>query len=164
MRIPLAIAALVLTPLLTSCVSTYVQPADSPNVAHITYLRDPGLPGLGNLQLLVLADSPRCERVQQLDSFSPLSSNFGRITERQVRLPGGAITHLVTLTVTSDVYLSRNCKNMVSFTPRAGGTYEVLQHVDAAGCRTTVTDTGTHASPPDLEIRPAIDRCTVNLE
>lgn len=148
-----------------ACVSTYVQPADSPAVAHITYNRTPGLPGLGHVQQLVLSDGAECRKIQQLDSFSPISSNFGRITERQVRLPGGDRTFLVTLTVSPDgMDSSRSCKNMVSFTPRAGGRYQVTQLLAPLRCRIEVIDSETGTAPPDLENLPAVRACTENLE
>jgi len=147
------------------CVSTYVQPADSPDVAHITYNRMPGLEGLGHVQQLILSNGAQCERIQQLDSFSPISSNFGKITERQVRLPGGARTYLVTLTVSSGgMGYSRNCSNMASFTPRAGGRYGVTQQVLPTRCEIEVIDIATGAPPADLQFHPAIRACTANLE
>lgn len=148
-----------------ACVTTYVQPADSPTVAHVIYNRTPGLEGLGHVQQLVLSDGAECRKIQQLDSFSPISSNFGRITERQVRLPGGDRTFLVTLTVSSGgMGYSRNCKNMVSFTPRAGGRYQVTQLLEPLRCRIEVVDSGTGVAPPDLEFLPAVQACTENLE
>lgn len=164
-RLPLLAFAVTGVVALAACVSTYVQPAESPDVAHILYNRTPGLEGLGHVQQLVLSDGPQCRHIQQLDSFSPISSNFGRITERDVRLPGGNRTYLVALTVSSaGLNGSRNCKNMVSFTPRAGGRYAVTQMLEPMSCRVQVIDSATGAAPADLQFHPTVRACTENLE
>lgn len=147
------------------CVSTYVQPAESPDVAHITYNRMPGLDGFGHVQTLVLADGPTCDTIQQLDSFSPISSNFGKITERQVLLPGGVRTWLVALTTQAGgMGYGSSCRNMISFTPARGGRYQVTHFFEAQSCRMEVTDDATGAAPPDLQFHAALPACTENLE
>jgi hypothetical protein len=148
-----------------ACVSTYAQPEDSPDVANLTYLRDPELPGFGEVQNLVIADGPDCQRIELLGGFSPISSNFGRIGERQIRLPGNAKVHLVTLTVSArGPYASQNCKNMASFTPRAGGRYTVMQRIGPRACAIEVKDVSTGQTPADLSFHPVVQACTVNLE
>lgn len=159
------LAALVLTPSLGGCVSTYVQPVESPDVAHVTYNRMPGLSGFGHIQTLILADGPMCDTIQQLDSFSPISSNFGKITERQVLLPGGARTWLVALTTAAGgMGYGSSCKNMVSFTPARGGRYQVTHFFEAQSCRMEVIDSATGAAPADLQFHAALPACTENLE
>lgn len=148
-----------------ACVSSYVQPADSPSVVNLTYLRDPDLPGFGEVQNLVISDGPDCGRIQLLGGFSPISSNFGRVGERQIRLPGGERVHLVTLTVSArGPYASQNCKNMAAFTPRAGGRYSVMQRVEPRSCVIEVKDVSTGQAPADLSFHPVPQACTTNLE
>lgn len=156
------LAALLAT---TGCVSTYVQPVESPDVAHITYNRMPGLSGFGHIQTLILADGPACDTIQQLDSFSPISSNFGKITERQVLLPGGAQTWLVGLTTADGgMGYGSSCSNMASFTPARGGRYQVTHFFEARSCRLVVTDSATGVAPADLQFHAALPACTENLE
>ncbi|HWW11101.1 MAG TPA: hypothetical protein VN018_01190 [Brevundimonas sp.] len=148
-----------------ACVSTYAQPADSPTVANLTYLRDPDLPGFGEVQNLVIADGPDCGHIELLGGFSPITSNFGKIGERQIRLPGDARVHLVTLTIsTRGPYATLNCKNMASFTPRAGGRYTVMQRVRPTTCAIEVKDVSTGQAPADLSFHPVLPACTTNLE
>lgn len=160
------LAALALTPSLGACVSTYVQPVESPDVAHITFNRMPGLDGFGHIQTLVLADGQACDTIQQLDSFTPISSNFGKITERRILLPGGGRTWLVAVTTQAGMGMAggSSCRNMVSFTPARGGRYAVTHMFEAQSCRMEVIDSATGAAPVDLQFHAALPACTENLE
>lgn len=148
----LAIAALGLA--CGACETVFVQPAESPAIAHVDYLRDPDLPVFGTGAVVSWTESPACAEVLKITAYDPMSSGLGARTSWPFRLNAGERVHMV-----AEIFgepragfrVVTQCVNVVSFTPESGGRYSLLQRFNGGQCETAVTDQATGVSPPSFE-------------
>lgn len=145
-----------------ACETVFVQPADTADAARVSFARDPELGTYGTGQILSWSSGVACSEVLKIAAFDPMSKIFAGQTSSTFRLPGGQRTHLL-----AEIYgqpraaytVVTGCTNLISFTPRSGGSYVLAQRFNAGDCTTGVVDQATGAPPPDLVVHGLAPDC-----
>lgn len=145
-----------------ACETVFVQPADTTDAARVIYGRDPELGTYGTGQILSWSSGEDCADVLKIVAFDPMSKIFAGQTSATFRLPGGERAHLL-----AEIYgqpraaftVVTGCTNLISFTPRSGGTYALAQSFNGGACTTEVVDQSTGAPPMDLVVHGLAPDC-----
>ena len=139
---------------LTACQTTYKPPAEGVPTAKVmldmSYDNGFGL-GTARAQEYRFVDGTSYCEQGDLMAGSLKKSKDGLNVEAGKKLTVSSIATALTGTVTG--LNTGTCKNLSSFTPKSGRTYNIAQKtIEGFGCTVEVTDLSTNEAPTDLRL------------
>lgn len=153
------VAPTVLFLALVGCVSAYQEPPGSTDDATIVYSRSDSVPRWGHTQLLQIVGDERCSSRNRVKDFVPLGAQEPHAFRVQAQGRKYFMLETVQTTGGAHGFTDTSCSNVVSFEPKPGRSYGLVQHRGAGRCFVEVTDAATGAAEPTLTVHPFERTC-----